>query len=45
MLVGCELDCLLARIQNGIPLAPQIRAIIEEILKQNEIDQRVRIMD
>ena len=34
-----ELDCLLARVQNGLPLTPKIRAIMNEIIRQDEINQ------
>jgi len=39
---GHELDCLLARVQNGLTLTPFLREVMFEILKQDEINERAR---
>ena len=40
--MSCELDCFLARVQNGLRLTDFIRGIMIEIIKQDEINQRAR---
>jgi hypothetical protein len=42
--VGCELDCLLARVQNGLTIPPNIIEIMREIIRQNEINQEVSVL-
>jgi hypothetical protein len=40
--MACELDCFLARVQNGLDLPPFIIEIMTEIVKQDEINKRLR---
>ena len=37
-----ELDCFLARVQNGLPVPPDIIEIMYNIIKQNEINEKSR---
>ena len=38
--ISYELDCFLARVQNGLPVPPNIIEIMYQIIKQNEINEK-----
>ena len=40
--ISYELDCFLARVQNGLPVPPDIIEIMYNIIKQNELNEKSR---